>query len=134
MRRAIYCAMVISFLRRLKSKVLVPAGSSRVKARVGDRPCECAMFLYKASTINYRIGGKFIVGGRASWDVNDRLLEKYGKVARSFGYNIGFYIASKDDVISGYPVEFTSQNMMNFLHQAYDYVLKILPEGCKRIA
>ena len=131
MRRVVYCAMVISFLRRVFRKTLSPSGCDRVKVRPGDRTCECAMFLYKVSTINYRIGCKFIVGGRTSVDVNDRLCEKYGRDARSFGYNIGFYSTRPNDVTREYPDEFTSKTMMDFLNQAYDYVTKILPEGTR---
>lgn len=132
MRRAVYCAMVISFLRRIFRKTLVPAGISRVESRHDDTPRECAMFLYKVSTINYRIGGEFMVGGRTSVEVNDRLCARYEHRARALGYHIGFYSTRKDDVVSGYPNDITSPKMMNFLDEAYDYVLKILPKDCKR--
>lgn len=132
MRRAFYAAMIISFARKLLRKTLAPAGISRVDSRHGDIPRGCAMFLYKVSTINYRIGCEFMVGGRTSWDVNDRLCSRYGHRARTLGYHIGFYSTRKDDVVRGYPDDIISPKMMNFLNEAYDYVLKILPKDCKR--
>ena len=132
MRRAIYFAMIISFARKLLGKTMVSSGISRVESRHGDTPRECAMFLYKVSTINYRIGGEFMVGGRTSWEVNDRLCARYEHRARALGYNIGFYSTSKDDVVCGYPDDITSPKMMKFLNEAWDYVVKILPKDCKR--
>ena len=132
MRRAFYAAMIISFARKLLRKTLAPAGISRVESRHGDTPRECAMFLYRGSTFNYRIGGKFMVGGRTSWDVNDRLCARYEHRAMALGYHIGFYSTRKDDVVLGYPDDITSPKMMNFLNEAFDFVLKIVPKDCKR--
>lgn len=132
MRRAFYAALIISFARKLLRKTLASAGITRAESRHGDRKRECAMFLYKVSTINYRIGGEFMVGGRTSVDVNDRLCARYEHRARALGYHIGFYSTRKDDVVRGYPDDIISPKMMNFLNEAYDYVLKILPKDCKR--
>ena len=132
MRRAFYAAMIISFARKLLRKPLAPAGISRVESRHGDPHRKCALFLYKAGPINCRIGGEFMVGGRTSWDVHERLCARYEHRARALGYHIGFYSTRNDDVVSGYPNDITSPKMMNFLNEAYDYVLKILPKDCKR--
>jgi len=128
--RAVYVLIVLGFSRRLLGRVLVPSGGSRVRERPQDPLYECAMYLYEGK-VSYRVGGTFLVGGRASVEVNYRVSDRYGSIARCFGYEIGFYSVGKGDLSVGSLPGVTSPRMMEFLNSAYDYVKSIVPEGSR---